>query len=142
LQTRRSPLGATLTDRGYTRHGFENVLGLTLDGESPGPNSSGVPVDVVTDAEYATWIDIAVEKFTNLDGSGSVPPDALTPEHLTEVPQPSALRTPRLSRRGSPLAAGRWPESISHLRVVALQRFTEAHWVWWVRRLECCHTIR
>lgn len=85
-------LGAALTDRGYRLHGFENVLGLSLDRETPGPNISGVSVEVVTAAEFGTWIDIAVDAFMNLDGSGSVPPDALPREHLREVLEPRANR--------------------------------------------------
>ena len=42
-------------------------------------------VEVVTDAEFRTWIDIAVDAFMNLDGTGSVPPDAVPREHLREV---------------------------------------------------------
>jgi GNAT superfamily N-acetyltransferase len=78
-------LGSALTDRGYRLHGFENVLGLALDREPPPLNTSGVTVDIVTAAEFPTWIDIAVEAFSNVDGTGSVPPDALSRERLREV---------------------------------------------------------
>jgi GNAT superfamily N-acetyltransferase len=78
-------LGSALTDRGYRLHGFENVLGLPLYRETAGPNISDVAVEIATDAEFRTWIDIAVDAFMNLDGTGSVPPDALSREHLTEV---------------------------------------------------------
>jgi GNAT superfamily N-acetyltransferase len=78
-------LGSALSERGYRLHGFENVLGLPLDRETIGPSISGVAVEIVADAEFGTWIDIAVDAFMNLDGTGSVPPDALSREHLTEV---------------------------------------------------------
>lgn len=78
-------LGSALTDRGYRLHGFENVLGLPLARETPGPSISGVAVELVTDAEFETWIEIAVDAFMNLDGTGSVPPDALPREHLREI---------------------------------------------------------
>jgi GNAT superfamily N-acetyltransferase len=78
-------LGTALTERGYRLHGFENVLGLSLDRETSGPKITSVAVEIVADAECRTWIDIAVDAFMNLDGSGSVPPDALPREHLREV---------------------------------------------------------
>jgi GNAT superfamily N-acetyltransferase len=78
-------VGSTLTDRGYRLHGFENVLGLALDRETYGPDVNGVTVEIVTDATLRPWIDIAVEAFTNLDGTGSVPPDMFLREQLTEL---------------------------------------------------------
>jgi GNAT superfamily N-acetyltransferase len=78
-------IGSTLTDRGYTLHGFENVLGLRLDQERLASADSGIEVEVITDADYATWIDIAVDAFMNLDGTGSVSPDAVPREHLREL---------------------------------------------------------
>ncbi|MBI2220186.1 MAG: GNAT family N-acetyltransferase [Acidobacteria bacterium] len=78
-------LGSALTDRGYRLHGFENVLGLPLDRTLPGPDISAVAVEIVTAGECPTWIDIAVDAFMNLDGTGSVPPDALPRERLRAV---------------------------------------------------------
>jgi GNAT superfamily N-acetyltransferase len=79
-------LGTALTERGYTLLGFENVLGLRIaPGAALPPPTSGVAVDVATNAEFDVWMDIAVEAFTNLDGTGSVPPDALPREQLREI---------------------------------------------------------
>jgi GNAT superfamily N-acetyltransferase len=78
-------LGSALTDRGYGLHGFENVLGLALDREPPPLNTSGVAVEIVSAAVLPIWFDVAVEAFSNLDGTGSVPPDELSREHLREV---------------------------------------------------------
>jgi GNAT superfamily N-acetyltransferase len=78
-------VGSFLTDRGYRLHGFENVLGIRLSPERAGVEIAGVTVEIVTDATLAAWIDIAVEAFMNLDGSGSVAPDAFQREQLTEV---------------------------------------------------------
>lgn len=78
-------LGLALTDRGYRLHGFENVLGLPLDREVPGPAISSVAVEIVTDAGIRTWIDLTVDAFMNLDGTGSVPPDVVTREPLREI---------------------------------------------------------
>jgi GNAT superfamily N-acetyltransferase len=78
-------LGPALTDRGYRLHGFENVLGLTLDCRPAGAGSGGVAVEIVTDAEVRTWIDVVVDAFLDLDGTGSVAPDVFSRAHLTEV---------------------------------------------------------
>jgi len=78
-------LGSALTDRGYSLHGFENVLGLPLDRRTPGPEVGGVTVELVTDATLRAWIDIAVDAFANLDGTGSAAPDDFQREQLTEV---------------------------------------------------------
>jgi ribosomal protein S18 acetylase RimI-like enzyme len=78
-------LGTALTERGYVLHGFENVLGLSIDRASAGAAPSGVLVEVARDEDLPTWIDIAADAFTNLDGSGSVPPDAVTREQLRSL---------------------------------------------------------
>ncbi len=78
-------LGTALTERGYGLHGFENVLGLPLDRPAPETQFTHVSVDVIPDDQFGIWIDIAVEAFMNMDGTGSVPPDALSKEHLMQV---------------------------------------------------------
>ena len=78
-------LGAALTDRGYRLHGFENVLGHSLDRQTRERDVNGVTVEIATDAEHPTWVDIAVEAFMNLDGTGSAPPDVFLREQLTDI---------------------------------------------------------
>lgn len=78
-------LGTALTDRGYGLHGFENVLGLPLDRPPREPRPTDVSVEIIPDDQFRTWIDVAVEAFMNMDGTGSVPPDPLSKEHLTQV---------------------------------------------------------
>jgi GNAT superfamily N-acetyltransferase len=78
-------MGSALTGRGYRLHGFENVMGLRLDGEAPPRYVSNVTVEIAADADFDSWIDIALDAFTHLDGTGSVPPDDLPREHLREV---------------------------------------------------------
>lgn len=78
-------VGGVLTDRGYRLHGFENVLGLALDGMQTEPSPSTIAVDVVPEDQFRTWLDVAVEAFMNLDGTGSVPDDALPREQLAKV---------------------------------------------------------
>jgi GNAT superfamily N-acetyltransferase len=78
-------VGAALSERGYRLHGFENVLGIALDGQVPMVPDHDVSVTLAADAEFNTWMDIAVEAFSNLDGTGSVPPDILSREHLKAV---------------------------------------------------------
>jgi GNAT superfamily N-acetyltransferase len=55
-------------------------LRLTPEVASAWP--SAISVELATPAEWGTWMDIAVDAFTNLDGTGSVPPDMLGREHL------------------------------------------------------------
>ena len=78
-------VGSALTDRGYRLHGFENVLGLRVSRGTPGPEIGGVTVETVTDDTVRAWVDVVVEAFMNLDGTGSVPPDAFQRDQLTEV---------------------------------------------------------
>ena len=78
-------VGAALTARGYGLHGFENVLALSLDRESEGADGRDIAVEIAGDAEFETWIAIAVDAFTNLDGSGSVAPDELSRDQLRQV---------------------------------------------------------
>jgi GNAT superfamily N-acetyltransferase len=78
-------VGGALTDRGYRLHGFENVLGLALDDVPAEPAATNIAVDVVDGDQLQPWMDIAVEAFMNLDGTGSVPDDALPREQLAKV---------------------------------------------------------
>ena len=80
-----SSVGGVLTDRGYRLHGFENVLGLGLDGTPAETVPPGISIDIAADDEQQTWMDIAVDAFMNLDGTGSVPDDALPREQLADV---------------------------------------------------------
>lgn len=77
--------GTTLTERGYRLHGFENVLGMDLTGHASQLNIEGIDVEILDEADFDTWIEIAVNAFTNLDGTGSVPPDMLEREQLSGV---------------------------------------------------------
>jgi GNAT superfamily N-acetyltransferase len=78
-------LGSTLSDRGYRLHGFENVLGLRIDRDIPPASAGDVTVDIAGEDEFEAWTDIAVEAFTNLDGTGSVPPDDVSRDQLKDV---------------------------------------------------------
>jgi GNAT superfamily N-acetyltransferase len=78
-------VGSILTDRGYRLHGFEHVLGLELNGREPAPATTNISVDLATEQELPTWIEIAVEAFMHLDGTGSVPDDALPRDRLAKV---------------------------------------------------------
>jgi GNAT superfamily N-acetyltransferase len=77
--------GGVLTDRGYRLHGFENVLGLGLDGIQIEPAATNISVEVVQEDQLQSWMEIAVEVFMNLDGTGSVPDDALPRDQLEKV---------------------------------------------------------
>jgi GNAT superfamily N-acetyltransferase len=60
-----------LSRRGYILHGFEDVLGRTLDHIEPATNPS-VAVEMMDPADAPTWADIALAAFLNLDGTGRV----------------------------------------------------------------------
>jgi GNAT superfamily N-acetyltransferase len=75
-------IGGVLTDRGYKLHGFENVLGRALDDEGQVPPPSSITIDVVQGDDARVWVDVAVEAFLDLDGTGSGPDDAFTREQL------------------------------------------------------------
>ncbi|MBM3802767.1 MAG: GNAT family N-acetyltransferase [Acidimicrobiia bacterium] len=75
-----------LTERGYRLHGFENVLGRSLETPDGTELRPGLTVGVVNDArEAARWIDIAVSSFLELDGTGSAPDDAFARQDLERV---------------------------------------------------------
>lgn len=78
-------VGGVLTDRGYRLHGFEHVFGLALDGGRTEPVQRNVSIDVARDDQLSSWLDIAVEAFVNLDGTGSVADDALPREQLADA---------------------------------------------------------
>jgi GNAT superfamily N-acetyltransferase len=78
-------VGGLLTDRGYRLHGFENVLGLALDGHRVEAATPHISIDLAGEDELQTWMDIAVEAFMNLDGTGSVPDDSLSREQMASV---------------------------------------------------------
>jgi GNAT superfamily N-acetyltransferase len=81
-----SSIGGVLTDRGYRLHGFENVLGLAVDAMPVDEAPANISIDVAADDhQMRVWMNIAVDAFTDLDGTGSVPDDALPREQLARV---------------------------------------------------------
>jgi GNAT superfamily N-acetyltransferase len=78
-------VGGVLTDRGYRLHGFEHVLARQLNGAEPESAPTNISVDLATEDELPTWIEMAVEAFMHLDGTGSVPDDALPRDQLAKV---------------------------------------------------------
>lgn len=78
-------LGPTLAARGYRLHGFENVLGRPIGAPEPAPYAPGVTIERLRDADARTWIDIAVDAFMDLDGTGSGPDDSMPREDLERV---------------------------------------------------------
>lgn len=76
-------IGGVLSGRGYQLHGFENVLGRGLNGaRQDAAAATNVTVETLQAADADAWVDIAVEAFMNLDGSGSVPEDSLSREQM------------------------------------------------------------
>lgn len=79
-------IAQTLNERGYTLHGFENVLGLDPAQVALPPAQHGIRINAATnDTDLRHWIDISVTAFTQLDGTGSVVDDALDRDLLKRV---------------------------------------------------------
>jgi predicted GNAT family acetyltransferase len=78
-------VGGILTDRGYRLHGFEHVLGRSLDRDLQEAPAAEISIDLARDDELQTWMDVAVEAFMHLDGTGSVPDDSLSREQMADV---------------------------------------------------------
>ena len=89
--------GGMLTDRGYRLHGFEHVFGLALTDQPIEEAPPEISIDVARDDELQSWLDIAVDAFMNLDGTGSVADDALSREGLASAIN-EAMGTPGFIR--------------------------------------------
>jgi N-acetylglutamate synthase-like GNAT family acetyltransferase len=72
--------GPALSARGYRLHGFENVLGASL--ESAPVADADTAIETLADADPRLWTDIAVDAFLHLDGTGSPADDTLSREQL------------------------------------------------------------
>ncbi len=77
-------VGEALSARGYRLHGFENVLGRTVE-DLTDPPGRGISVELLHEQDLRTWLDIAVTAFLNLDGTGSVADEALPRAELERV---------------------------------------------------------
>jgi len=77
--------GRVLTERGYRLHGFENVLGLALDSAPRESAATGIAIEVVTGDQLEAWVDITVEAFAALDGTGSVSDEAFPRERMADM---------------------------------------------------------
>jgi GNAT superfamily N-acetyltransferase len=75
-------IAGELSDRGYRLRGFENVLTRRLHDESDAPISPGVTIERVADDDLDDWVRIAVDAFSDMDGTGSVADEALPREEL------------------------------------------------------------
>lgn len=74
-----------LSERGYHVHGCENVLARPLQAEPAGEDPRGVTVERLRKEDERTWIDLAVEAFTHLDGTGSTADDSSQIAVMEEV---------------------------------------------------------
>ncbi|MET7745514.1 GNAT family N-acetyltransferase [Streptomyces sp. NPDC005385] len=63
-------IGALLTERGYRLTSFENVLGLSLEGEQEQVTPSGVEVRPSGDDEFEPWLDVVADGFAHPDMQG------------------------------------------------------------------------
>jgi ribosomal protein S18 acetylase RimI-like enzyme len=78
-------IGETLTEHGYRLHGFENVLGRSLKTLEPVESKPELTVEVVEESEAATFMDIALTSFLELDGTGSGPDDSMSREEMARL---------------------------------------------------------
>jgi N-acetylglutamate synthase-like GNAT family acetyltransferase len=65
-------IGALLTERGYRLVSFENVLGLTLQGEHERATPPGVEVKPCADDDLQVWLEVVVEGAAHPDTQGLV----------------------------------------------------------------------
>jgi hypothetical protein len=63
-------IGAVLTGRGYQPTGFDNVLGLVLEGEPERVTPPGVEVGPSAEEEFESWLDIVLHGFAHPDTPG------------------------------------------------------------------------
>lgn len=76
-------LAARFTGRGYQLAGFENVLGLAIDGSSPARIADGVEVVAIGPEHGALWLDVVVSGFAAPDDQG-VASDEQFPREVLE----------------------------------------------------------
>ncbi|MCB9378320.1 MAG: GNAT family N-acetyltransferase [Holophagales bacterium] len=74
---------ARFTARGYQLAGFENVLGLPIDGASPLRIADGVEVEAIGPEQGAVWLDVVVRGFAAPDDQG-VASDEQFPREVLE----------------------------------------------------------
>jgi len=77
-------LAATLSGRGYRLHGFENVLARPVP-DSPDAPDPGITIDAIARDCFAEWLDIAVDSFASMDGTGSAADPVLPREELKRL---------------------------------------------------------
>ena len=86
-----------LTARGYALEGFENVLGLTLPGESTAPQGPGIDIAPSPIEELSAWLDVVVTGFASPDTQG-VPSNESFPRELLEGVMADMTSAPGFSR--------------------------------------------
>lgn len=82
-------IGVLLTGRGYRLESFENVLGLTLDGDYERATPPGIVVRPSGDEEFDRWLDVVADGVAHPDTQG-------LPWH-EEFPRETYLRAERQS---------------------------------------------
>jgi GNAT superfamily N-acetyltransferase len=76
-------VGALLTRRGYILSGFENVLGLQLDGRRDGKTPPAITVLPSPAEELEAWLDLVITGFAHPDDQG-IPSDEEFPRQALE----------------------------------------------------------
>ena len=76
---------ATLSERGYRLHGFENVLACRIAGARPAVPAPQIAIETVGDDSFEEWFTIAIDSFASMDGSGSAADPVLPREELEQL---------------------------------------------------------
>ena len=78
-------IAQALSARGYRLHGFENVLGRPVGDDDRKSSGSGISISVVGEDNTRTWVEVVVDSFANMDGTGSAADEELPREQLEEM---------------------------------------------------------
>ena len=77
---------AKLSERGYRLQGFENVLACRVpDAGQAAAASLEIAIEIVGDDSFEEWFTIALDSFSNMDGSGSFSDPVLPRDELERL---------------------------------------------------------
>jgi GNAT superfamily N-acetyltransferase len=77
---------AKLSERGYRLQGFENVLACRVpDAGQAAAASPEIVIEIVGDNSFEEWFTIALDSFSNMDGSGSFSDPVLPRDELERL---------------------------------------------------------
>lgn len=109
----RPEVGTTLTGRGYRLIGFEDVMGLGLIETQPAvsepPAVRGLSIERPAHDDVAEWVEVTVNGWMQLDGTGTRPEESYSREALEDMMRdfvrPAAVQRYLARLDGVPVAA-------------------------------------